>query len=110
VSRRVLLVSLSVLLVVGLLPAAAVAQSPEPPDPSRFQKVVLEQTGLDQPMRLKVADDGRVIYIERDGDVKVWDPDLQSSVTAGTVPTRVAGETGLIGLALAPDFEETGHI
>ncbi|CAM5640571.1 Carbohydrate-binding protein OS=Streptomyces tendae OX=1932 GN=F3L20_20090 PE=4 SV=1 [Streptomyces tendae] len=29
---------------------------------------------------------------------------------AGTVPVKVTGELGLVGLALAPDFAETGHV
>jgi cytochrome c len=82
----------------------------EPPADDRFQKVLLEGEGLTQPMRISVAPDGRVVYIERDGRVKVWDPDLQTSVVAGTVPVRVTGELGLVGLALAPDFAETGHL
>ncbi|WP_198664398.1 PQQ-dependent sugar dehydrogenase [Jiangella endophytica] len=81
---------------------------PEPED--RFQKVLLEENGLTQPMRLAVAGDGRVVYIERDGRVKVWDPDESATVVAGTVPVRVTGEAGLIGLALAPDFDRTGHL
>ncbi|WP_162794228.1 PQQ-dependent sugar dehydrogenase [Streptomyces paludis] len=80
------------------------------PRDDRFQKVLLEGTGLTQPMRISVAPDGRVVYIERDGRVKVWDPGTKSSVTAGTVPVRVVGELGLVGLALAPDFAKSGHI
>jgi glucose/arabinose dehydrogenase len=94
----------------GLVPSAAQAQSVEPPDESRFQKVLLEDSITNQPMRVKVAPDGRVIFIERQGAVRVWDPDTQSTETAATVPTQAVGETGLTGLALAPDFEETGHL
>jgi glucose/arabinose dehydrogenase/PKD repeat protein len=92
----------------GAAPAAAA--DPPAPDTTRFQKVLLEDQDLTQPMRLKVTPDGRVIYIERDGRVKVWDPATKNSVVAGTVPVRVTGEHGLIGVALAPDFETSGHI
>ena len=97
------------MLAVLVLPAIAPAQAPEP-DEQRFQKVLLEGTGLTQPMRIRVAPDGRVIYIERDGRVKVWDPDSESTEVAGSVAVRVVGELGLVGLELAPDFAETGHI
>ncbi|MBO0880623.1 MAG: PQQ-dependent sugar dehydrogenase, partial [Mycobacterium sp.] len=109
---RVFLVALIVPL--AMLPPVASAQGgsdvPAPPSPDRFQKVLLEGGDLTQPMRIAVAPDGRVIYIERDGRVKVWDPKTQDSIVAGTVPVRVVGELGLVGLALAPDFETTGHI
>ena len=90
------------------VPGVATAQS-TPPDDTRFQKVLLDGP-LTQPMRLAVAPDGRVIYIGRTGDVKVWSPQTQATTLAGSVPTAVVGETGLIGLALAPDFGQTGHL
>jgi glucose/arabinose dehydrogenase len=80
-----------------------------PPVLERFQKIALD-TDLTQPMRIAVAGDGRVVLIERDGRVKVWDPRTQGTTVAGTVPVRVTGELGLVGLALAPDFATTGHL
>ncbi|MEV6985414.1 PQQ-dependent sugar dehydrogenase [Sphaerisporangium sp. NPDC051017] len=102
-------------LALALAPAAQATAHPgphttPPPPDDRFQKVLLENTNLTQPVRLSVAPDGRVIYIERDGRVKVWDPKTKSSAVAGTVPVRVTGELGLIGLALARDFAKTGHL
>ncbi|WP_049570082.1 PQQ-dependent sugar dehydrogenase [Streptomyces sp. SBT349] len=85
-------------------------QEPPVPADDRFEKVLLENNDLTQPMRIAVAPDGRLIYIERDGRVKVWDPREGASVVAGTVPVRVTGELGMVGLALAPDFERTGHL
>lgn len=111
-NRRALLAAL-VLLVSTVVGAPASAHpEPEPPPPvaERFQKVVLEDAELTQPMRIAVAQDGRVVYIERDGRVRVWDPAARASVTAGSVPVRVTGELGLVGLALAPDFATTGHL
>ena len=105
------LVTTAALLAVVAVPAAAQAQTgPPEPDESRFQKVLLEGEGLTQPMRIRVAPDGRVVYIERDGRVKVWDPDTQSTQVAGTVAVRVTGELGMVGLELAPDFASTGHV
>ncbi len=72
--------------------------------------MLLENSNLTQPMRLSATPDGRVVYIERDGRVKVWDPATKSSVVAGTVPVRVTGELGMVGLALARDFATTGHL
>ncbi|WP_461032473.1 PQQ-dependent sugar dehydrogenase [Streptomyces mayteni] len=104
---------------VALAPATATAHEghgggpdrpPTVPSDDRFQRVLIEGNDLTQPMRVSVAPDGRVIYIERDGRVKVWDPETGASVVAGTVPVRVTGELGLVGLALAPDFDRTGHL
>jgi glucose/arabinose dehydrogenase len=94
--------------VIGAGGAGADQQYP-PPVVERFQKVALD-TDLTQPMRIAVAGDGRVVLIERDGRVKIWNPATRSTVVAGTVPVRVTGELGLVGLALAPDFAATGHI
>jgi len=107
---------LSVLVLVGssVVGAGQAGAHPDPAYPppvaERFQKVVLEDADLTQPMRIAVAGDGRVVYIERDGRVKVWAPGTQASVTAGTVPVRVTGELGLVGLALAPDFDVSGNL
>ncbi|WP_212819623.1 PQQ-dependent sugar dehydrogenase [Polymorphospora rubra] len=113
--RRLLAALTSSVLLAALLPAAAATAHPgphdDPPPPDeRFQKVLLENTGLTQPMRLSVTPDGRVVYIERDGRVKVWDPQTRNSVVAGSVPVRVTGELGMVGLALARDFAQTGHL
>ena len=79
------------------------------PDEARFQKVLLEGP-LQQPMRIAVAPDRRVLFIERTGELKVWSPKTEKTTTAGRVRTATVGESGLIGLVLAPDFARTGHI
>ncbi|CAM5640616.1 hypothetical protein STENM327S_07047 [Streptomyces tendae] len=74
---KALLVTVAVLSLALMSPAAEARDSGRDvpvPNNDRFQKVLLEETGLTQPMRISVAPDGRVVYIERDGRVKVWDP------------------------------------
>ena len=96
---------------VALLGGVTQAQAQTPPDNSRYSKVLLTNSSdLTQPMRMQVTPDGRVVYIERDGRVKVWSPVSGNNTTAGTIATRVTGEIGLVGMALAPDFATTGHI
>jgi len=76
-----------------------------------FRKVILATNTAD-PMELVVAPDGRVIFIERIGTVKVWKPDTRETVVASTLPVfyhrngekNVAWEDGLIGIALDPGF------
>jgi cytochrome c len=43
------------------------------PDDSRFVKIVLDEK-LDEPMELAVAADGKVFYIERRGNIKLYEP------------------------------------
>src|ERR1043165_5284532 len=52
---------------------------------ARFQKVMLATNTAD-PMELAVAPDGRVLFVERVGTLKIWKPDTKSVVVAGTLP------------------------
>ncbi|WP_345023595.1 PQQ-dependent sugar dehydrogenase [Streptomyces sedi] len=73
-----------------------------------FEKVTLDDN-TSNPMELGIADDGRVFYVDRNGEVKVVSPDGLVS-TAGTVPVYVGQEFGLLGIALDPDFTDNGWL
>src|SRR5690625_1210607 len=90
-------------------PAVASSDDADVPEADRFRQVTLIDD-VDAGMRLRVADDGRVILAERDGTIRVWDPESESTDTAGQVAVEITGEAGMIGLELAPDFDETGHL
>lgn len=68
------------------------------------------------PYDIQIAKDGRVFWLERQGDFKVFDPATKAVATIGTVDVLAVKtgsytgevETGLEGLLLAPDFE-TSH-
>lgn len=68
-----------------------------------FQKVVLA-TGLDEPIQLSVARDGRVFFGERHGGVKVWRPDRPGAQTLGRLEVFTGPEDGLLGMVLDPGF------
>jgi cytochrome c len=74
-----------------------------------FQKTVLDDN-VASPMGLEVAPDGRVIYIERAGQVRVIDPVTSTSKTALSMPVHDAQENGLLGIALDPDFAQNGWV
>ena len=74
-----------------------------------FEKVVLDDD-ITYPMELDVAPDGRVFFIERDGSVKVWDPETKSTHMAAFIPVAAMIEDGLLGLALDPNFLETNWV
>jgi glucose/arabinose dehydrogenase len=69
---------------------------------SSFEKVALDES-TSNPMKLDVADDGRVFYIDRNGAVRIIRPD-GSTATAGTLGVYTGQEFGLLGLALDPGF------
>jgi cytochrome c len=78
---------------------------------NHFQKIVLEKACSD-PVELAVAPDGRVIFIERAGALRIWKPDSKTTVTAGKLKVNyhpsgsknVAWEDGLVGITLDPNF------
>lgn len=91
-------------------------------DAASFRKVVLEAK-CDNPMELAPLPDGRVLFIERFGNVRIWKPDTQSTVVAAKMQVhgsfnpntkkdedRGSWEAGLIGATLAPDFEKSGWV
>ncbi len=103
------------LLPASLLLAATVAglvrpgPTAEPFDEGRFEKEVLV-TGCTDPMELAVLPDGRVLFIERPGTLKLYRPDTKRTVKLGTVPTAVFGEVGMLGLAADRAFDRTGWV
>ena len=74
--------------------------------PASFEKVTLDDNTAN-PMELDIAEDGRVFYVDRGGDVRVIQPNGNVS-TAGTLPVYTGQEFGLLGIALDPDFA-TNH-
>lgn len=73
------------------------------PEENRFTKVVLTDH-LDEPMELEYLPDGRLIWIERKGDIKAYNPADQkiSTITHMTVHHEL--EDGLLGMALDPNY------
>ncbi len=61
-------------------------------------------------MAMGVAPDGRVFYVQRGGQVKIFKPSTNSTVTAGTLSVYTGGEDGLTGMALDPNFASNGYI
>ncbi len=80
-----------------------------------LQKTVLV-TDCENPMQFEVLADGRILYAERGGRVKLWSPDTQTSsvvwnrevevrANSSTPATGGAWEAGLLGLAVDPAFD-----
>jgi len=75
----------------------------------RFKIEVLS-VGMPQPLELKLAPDGRVFFNELKGALKIWKPESQTVVLAGTVPTFGEQENGFLGFALDPHFTKNQWI
>lgn len=69
-----------------------------------LQRTVLS-TNLDEPIALDVAADGRVVFAEHHGAIKVWTPSDGTTRTAGTLRVFTGPEDGVLGLALDPGFQ-----
>ncbi|MGC4034741.1 MAG: ThuA domain-containing protein [Chitinophagaceae bacterium] len=87
------------------------------PEENRFTKVVLKDK-LNEPMELSVLNDGRVLFIERHGAVKLYNIKTKQLKTIATIAVSTkykdkAGQTseaedGLLGLNKDPNFA-TNH-
>ncbi len=96
--------SLLLAAVIGtVLPTVRSASAEEPFDPDRLEREILA-ADLTDPIQLKVAPDGDVYLIERAGRLRRYSPTDRIAHAAGSLPTAVGGEYGLIGLELDPGF------
>ena len=79
------------------------------PEQNRFIKTTLTAR-LASPMELAVAGDGRIIYTELLGNLHVYNSKTNKLTLAGKLPVSNLGGTGLIGVALDPDFDTNQFI
>jgi len=86
----------------------------QPPPPGHELKVEVVAKGLAVPWSLAVATDGRVFVAERAGRIRVIVNDTLVGKPWATVPavdgTPRNVETGLMGLALHPDFPSSPYV
>ena len=74
-----------------------------------FEKTTLD-ANTSNPMHLDIAPDGRVFFVEREGGLKIYDPELQATSVAATLDVTTAFEDGLLGIVLDPNFEENNWL
>jgi glucose/arabinose dehydrogenase len=80
--------------------------------PSDFKKVVLA-SGLDSPMKMAIAKDGRVFFNQRSGKIRVIKPGSNTAVDLTptiTVRNGSNNEDGLLSIALDPKFETNNYL
>jgi glucose/arabinose dehydrogenase len=92
-----------------LLVAPASAQTIETSAGPLTATVIAE--GLEHPWAMGFLPDGRMLVTERSGQLRVVDQDGAVGAPIEGVPEVVArGQGGLLDVALAPDFAESGQI
>jgi cytochrome c len=90
------------------------------PEENRFTKVILEEK-LDEPMELALLPGNKVLFIQRKGEVKLFDPADGKSRTIAKIPVSIKylpdstgkrddAEDGLLGLTIDPDFAKNHWI
>jgi cytochrome c len=62
--------------------------------------------GLYEPMEFDMLPDGRILLIERRGDIKLYDPAADQIKVVGHLDVFEKNEEGLIGMCLDPNWEE----
>jgi glucose/arabinose dehydrogenase len=74
-----------------------------------FTRITLSDT-LQNPLAIAVRPDGGVYSIERTGQVRLWDGATGIERSALTLEVDTGYENGLLGLALDPEFTDTGYV
>jgi cytochrome c len=75
------------------------------PEENRFDRQILT-AGLDEPTELVVLDNGKVLFSERKGALKLYDPAKKSVKVVANFPVFTKFEYGLMGLNIDPNFKQ----
>jgi glucose/arabinose dehydrogenase len=82
------------------------------PPPGVRGEVAVEvvASGLTVPWALAFTPDGRIFVTERPGRIRVIEKGALRSTPWATLAVTSRSESGLMGIALAPDFARSGHV
>lgn len=85
------------------------------PEENRFTKITLAEN-LDEPVELAILPDGGILFVERKGNVRIYDAGTKKLKLAGTIPVSTKyesgkqAEDGLLGVQLDPNFKKNNWI
>lgn len=75
------------------------------PESNRFTKVVLGYH-FDEPTEMDILPDGRIIFLERKGAVKMYDPKKDTITVINNFNVWTKFEDGMLGITHDPGFEQ----
>ena len=106
-------------LMVSAMALSSHAQQASPPDENRFTKSVLTEK-LDEPMEMTFLPDKRILFVERKGNLKAYDPKTKEVSILATIPVNTKytnrqgqvreAEEGLMGLIADPNYAKNNWI
>ena len=79
------------------------------PEENRFVRDVLA-FNLNEPMELDYLPPNKILFVERGGDLKVYDLQQEELIEAGHLGVKYIAEDGLLGLAVDPNYESNHWI
>ena len=79
------------------------------PEENRFAKTVFTQN-LNEPMELDFLEEDKIIFIERKGDVHIYDLEKGTDSVIITMDVFSGLEDGLLGLAVDPNYKENNWV
>ncbi len=85
------------------------ATSKRIPEENRFTKTVLD-FNLDEPTEMTILPDGKIIFVERKGDVKLYTPSDNKTKVINTFKVGTKFEDGVIGLTSDPNFKDNNYL
>ncbi|MDA0195159.1 MAG: PQQ-dependent sugar dehydrogenase [Bacteroidetes bacterium] len=75
------------------------------PEENRFVREILTYN-LNEPMELEYLPNGNILFIERAGDIKIFDQKSRTIIIVAHLNVEWVAEDGLLGMAIDPGFEE----
>jgi cytochrome c len=85
------------------------AKTVRAPEENRFTKTVLD-FNLDEPTEMAILPDGRIIFLQRKGEVKLYTPADGKVNVINTFKVGTKFEDGMIGLTVDPDFAKNNWV
>lgn len=79
------------------------------PEENRFSKVMFIQN-LNEPMELDFLSEDKIIFIERKGDIHIYDLEKGKDSVIATLDVFSGLEDGLLGLAVDPNYKENNWV
>jgi cytochrome c len=79
------------------------------PEENRFTKTVLD-FNLNEPTEMTILPDGKIIFLERRGNVKLFTPSDQKVRVINTFNVWSKEEDGMIGIAADPNFSTNNYL